>query len=146
MIGIHSTQKGIHTPVDTEMETVDLTALIDVLFILLVFFLLTSGSPQFFTEVQLSKSEDFVENTEIAPNSVFIEMYMDGNHWQVNGKKFSDYSKFKRSLLNLYHSNKKPVFVLAPERNLPVEHLIKLINFLSKNKITDVHIINKWVQ
>ncbi len=146
MIGIDSSQKniGIYNPVEAPTESVDLTPLMDVLFILLVFFLLTSGITQFYTQVQLPQSENLLETTVDRSNTVLIELFTEEQSWKVNEETIHDYELLKQRLLELYQSQENITFVLAPERTLPAERLLQLLNFLAAHKITDVQIINKW--
>ncbi|MBF0289704.1 MAG: biopolymer transporter ExbD [SAR324 cluster bacterium] len=146
MIGIHSSQKniGIHNPLEQPTESVDLTPLMDVLFILLVFFLLTSGITQFYTQVQLPQSENLLETTIDHSNTILIEMFAQDQSWKVNEETIHDYDQLKQVLLDLHHSQKNVTFVLAPERTISAERLLQLLNFLASHKMTDVQIINKW--
>ena len=152
MIGIRSSfipASESFDPSDASTAILDLTALLDVLFILLVFFILTSGITQFYTQVQLPRSEDRLETKADTATAIVVEMLALKKSWKVNGNLINDEDLLKQTLLNLNRTNverfgKDSNFILAPDRNLPSEQLIQMLNFLSANKISNVQIISQW--
>lgn len=126
-----------------EENNLDLTALVDVIFILLIFFILTFGITQVSTDIQLPTTEYQTENGFNNENPVLIEI-VSNIDWKINDQKFKNYVNVKKELLALYKKNNKTSFILIPEKKLAAEHLIRLFNFFSSNNIQNVQVISEW--
>ena len=144
MIGISSSASHrIHNPEEIQENVIDLTPLLDVLFILLIFFILTSGISQIYTEIQLPQTDELLDSKKNDQKTVLIEISGEKHYWKINGKLIYDYEEVKRHLLDLHQSSEAQSYILALERTLPVELLLDLLNFFSAQHITNVQIVSE---
>ena len=128
---------------EPEESSLDLTSLMDTVFILLIFFVLTSGMTQVATQVDLSHSTENSE-TQTKSNAILVEIFDNPRQWKVDGVVLADYLAVTQHLLKLHQEDVQRDIVLAPARQLPVEELIQLLNFLAANRITNAQIISQW--
>lgn len=130
---------------ENEEMGIDLTSLMDVIFILLIFFVLTSGTAYFYTDIQIPKTKEKTETNspKIGTKSILIEL-PGKKEWKINGESFLESKLFEKKLIELGKLDSGASFILAPERNLPVEELIQLLNFLTAHQIQNVQVLSRW--
>ncbi|MDT8447899.1 MAG: biopolymer transporter ExbD [bacterium] len=123
-------------------EALDLTAMVDVLFTLLVFLLLTMGTTQITTHLQLAQSSSRPQaSPETAPN---IPIELDRQTWNLSGVTYQEFSAFSRAFLAAHRDEyNRPVRIL-PQRDLPVEELVRVMNFLSEHQFSNLQIQSQW--
>lgn len=144
MIDINrSTQSsGIQVGLLQEDEPLELISLLDVILLLLIFFILTSGANYSFTEINLPHAQK-TETQDSSSLQVLIEIPLQPETWNINGVETHDKKELNRLILEHYQNTPNAVFVLAPERSLPVERFLWLLNFLSNQKIKNIQVMNE---
>ena len=80
---------------DFSQSALDLTPLLDILFILLVFFMLTSGLTALFFDLNLPSSE---KNLSAGDSHKQITIAIHPNHYQLDSKRFTDFATFIKNL------------------------------------------------
>lgn len=128
-----------------DSDGLDLTPLIDVVFTLIVFLILTMGTSQVMTQIQLSKSTQLKHETLQKQQSILIEVNHKGKYWKVGDFRFSDFDLFKRQFIKLYGASTGQQVTLALSENLPVKDLISLMDFLSINQFSNIKIVSEWI-
>lgn len=136
--------RNIRSNLTTGIEGPDLTPLIDVVFTLIVFLILTMGTSQVMTEIQLSKSEKPLVESESESRSILIEVSRRNTSWKFENKVFNDFEAFADAFLKQYGRQPDRRVVLALEHDLPVEKLIDLMDFLALNEFTNIRIASEW--
>lgn len=125
-------------------ESLDLTALIDVIFTLIIFLILTMGTTQIMTEINLTHSQNPQLPGIGKEQTILVEISHKDMSWKTGGRVIRDYAEFKTLFLSLYQNRQKTPVILALENTLPVEHLIKLMDFMSLNGFTDIQVVSEW--
>ncbi|MCP4756593.1 MAG: hypothetical protein GY866_37500 [Proteobacteria bacterium] len=125
-------------------ENIDLTALIDVLFTLLIFLILTMGATQISTEISLSHSQEKLPNKLQHIQPIVVEVSGTEHLWKIENRSFDTFSRFKVEFLAQYKSQPDRPILLALEHSLPVDSLVRLMNFLSVNGFSNIQIISEW--
>ena len=127
---------------EKSLNAIDLTAMTDIIFILLIFFVLTSNVAQNIFDFELPKADDnFTSFKETHPiNQSKITIFTNGE-FAIEKEKFKSYDKFKKALKLAYNKNKNTEFLLISENTLPVESLMKVITFFQSENITKVDIL-----
>ena len=121
----------------------DLTPMIDIVFILLVFFILTANVAQNVFDLTLpSSDENYKEDLKEEGEQVKVTLFATGE-FAINEVKFQDYSKFKNEIIKIYKTKPDTQFLLISEANLSVEKLMLLLTFLKANEITKIDILLK---
>lgn len=127
---------------EKSVNAIDLTAMTDIIFILLIFFILTSNVAQNIFDFELPKAdENFTSSKDLdAVNQAKITIFASGEY-AIGEEKFRDYKKFKKAVKSIYKKNKNTEFLLISENTLPVENLMKIITFFQSEDITKVDIL-----
>lgn len=119
----------------------DLTPLLDIIFIVMVFLMLTAAVKLDSLEVDLpsvdSPAVSVVENT-----SLTINILEQAPHWAIDGKQYIDWNNFTLALLEEHRTNKQPI-VVGAEKTTDVQHLVKLLAFLQQNGIQATQLLTQ---
>ncbi len=108
----------------------DLTPLLDILFIVLVFFILTANSIERVFEVDLPR--EGVEQSkplEVA-DTITVTLFDEPAIWAVGDKKFSTWIGLEAALQIEHRENPDATLVVVGERGVDIERLLQLLTFL----------------
>lgn len=128
---------------DSEEIALDLTSLIDVIFILLVFLILTAGISHVYTQVDIPKSDTPPVASKKEELEILVEI-PEISVWVIDKKRYTNRNDFREELLKLSRERKDSLLLIAPKRTLPVEELVKLLNFLAEKGISNLQIVSQW--
>jgi biopolymer transport protein ExbD len=118
----------------TQSLTPDLTPLLDIIFIVMVFLLLTASVKLESLEVDLPSSD--VKNvSEVHKDSISVNILDHEPYWAINGKEYIDWENFKITLLEETGSTDKKPIIIGADKAANVENLVKLLSFLQENGI-----------
>ncbi len=138
MIG-QPAQPSLH-PGTAELA-VDLTPLLDVLFMVLVFFLLTTNGVPIALQLELpresSNSAQPVSDNEL----IRLEIRAAQPAWRVNGQDYPDWEQARAALLVLHQQTPDTAIAIAGERTAPLEHMVKVLAFLKQQQIPTVELL-----
>ena len=113
---------------------VDLTPMIDILFIVLVFFILTANPLEHALRVDLpSKGADQAKVLTVN-KSIQITLFSD-TKWGLNEQTFTDWSITKIAVKNAILLTPKSEVVIATARDVSVEQLLELMTFLRQENL-----------
>ena len=124
-----------------EMLVPDLTPLIDVVFILLIFFIVSSvikkdelalnlALPSSSTKIKVSNAKEF--NIELKNNTIAL-----------NGIKIS-LKKLDKELENIKNKNKS--IYLRIDKKTPYEKLVNILDSLQKNELNNISLITNKIK
>jgi len=119
----------------------DLTPLIDVVFLLLIFFLVTTSfkKEQFALNMKLPKAE---EGTGQSPKSDFLNIELTENAIAVNGKT-SSFDELPNSFKEL---KKTALINLRVDSSVRYDRLVKVLDLLQQNKLENISLITDKVK
>lgn len=126
------------------LEGLDLTALIDVIFTLIIFLILTMGTTQIMTEINITHSKKPQLPAVTKQEAIVVEVSHQTLSWKTGGRIVKDFPGFKKHFLSLYTNRTQSPVVLALENTLPVEHLVELMDFLSLNGFANIQVVSEW--
>lgn len=112
----------------------DLTPLLDVVFMLIIFLILSINITSFSLEVNLPEDKDNISKVISDKDQIEIHL-LPSNMWQINEKKFEDERKFRNYLLNFYQKNKNRKIIIIVDKNSKAQKLISILTFLKKENI-----------
>lgn len=124
--------------------TPDLTPLLDIIFIVMVFLMLTAAVKLDALEVDLPTTDSQVVS-EVDKQSMTINILHSEPYWAIDGKKYIDWDNFTLALLEEYKSNQQPI-VIGAEKTAEVQHLVKLLAFLQENGIQATQLLTEESQ
>ena len=122
----------------------DLTPMLDVLFILLVFFVLTANTAQVVLDLKLPQEQSRV--TKAAPDGdrIVIGVHKpdgQGGGWTVKGHRFTDWETAKAAIKAAHETAPKAVFVVAGDREAQVAAFLKTLSFLRQIGLKQTNIL-----
>tara|TARA_B100000925_G_scaffold291208_1_gene278477 strand:+ start:9969 stop:10361 length:393 start_codon:yes stop_codon:yes gene_type:complete len=122
-----------------EASTIDLTPLIDVVFLLLIFFMVSTVFKK--EELALILNLPSGETTESkSNNNKNLQVEITKSEIALNGKKIS-LNDFSNSLANT--KNKKVPVVLRIDESVEYKKVVKIIDLLKKYKLENLNLITE---
>ncbi len=112
--------------------TPDLTPLLDIIFIVMVFLMLTAAVKLDSLDVNLP-STDSQAVAEVDKQSITVNILKEEPHWAINGKAYIDWENFTMALLEESKSTDKPI-VIGAEKTADIQSLVKLLGFFTRKR------------
>ena len=120
--------------------TPDLTPLLDIIFIVMVFLLLTASVKLSSLEVDLPNSEQSA--TQAVDNkSITLNILKKAPFWAIDGKAMSDWESFQLALVELVKISPEKPIVIAADKSAEIQHIVKLFAFLHQHNIAATQIL-----
>ncbi|CAE6919162.1 Biopolymer transport protein ExbD/TolR [Vibrio sp. B1REV9] len=124
--------------------TPDLTPLLDIIFIVMVFLMLTAAVKLDSLDVDLP-STDSKAVAEVDKQSITVNILNEAPFWAINGKTYIDWENFTLALLEESKSSDKPI-VIGAEKTADIQYLVKLLGFLQENGIQATQLLTEESQ
>ena len=119
----------------------DLTPLLDVIFIVLVFFLLTAQTPLLELPLQLPQSREALPTASAGNGErMQIQLSADGT-WRFNGAQQADFSRLRTELTAAFVADNTVGLDLALDRQAPLSAFLDLMALLQQQGIQDSRIL-----
>lgn len=127
---------------DTSSESFqpDLTPLLDIIFIVMVFLLLTATVKLQSLEVSLPSAET-ESISDVDSKSLTVNILEEAPYWGLDGKSYSSWEDFTQALLTQVNLNPEFQVVIASDKSAEIQHMVKLLAFLQDNKIKATQIL-----
>ncbi|AXY03288.1 biopolymer transporter ExbD [Vibrio alfacsensis] len=122
----------------------DLTPLLDIIFIVMVFLMLTAAVKLDSLDVDLP-STDSKAVAEVDKQSITVNILNEAPYWAINGKTYIDWENFTLALLEESKSSDKPI-VIGAEKTADIQYLVKLLGFLQENGIQATQLLTEESQ
>ena len=123
-----------------QIESNYLTSFVDILFILIVFFILTMGIGFQSLEVEIPSvdEENFGESQS---NNNLLEIKKSS--FLLNKKPISNFDKLKISILELIERDSKQEFIVATHKDTLAQKLVEVLSYFKDKKIKMARILVK---
>ncbi|WP_105902065.1 ExbD/TolR family protein [Vibrio gangliei] len=118
----------------------DLTPLLDIIFIVMVFLMLTASVKLSSLDVQLPSTETS-EIKEVDKQSITINILNQDPVWAVDGKPSADWKNFQQDLLDMIQQYPKCNVVIAADKQAEIQQIVKLFGFLQEQNISATQIL-----
>ena len=123
----------------------DVTSMLDVVFVMLVFFIVIAGASQSIFKMKLSEADKSFSSEKSENSSIKISIFENGKY-AVGSTICSNYEAFRAEL---FKANQKidtlnkssTLFLVIPEKNVSAERLMKVLSFMKSEKMTNVDIL-----
>ena len=134
----------IKTPHSSQTQSLapDLTPLLDIIFIVMVFLLLTASVKLESLEVELPSS-DIKNVSEVHKDSISVNILDREPYWAINGREYIDWENFEIALLEETGSADKKPIIIGADKAANVENLVKLLSFLQENGIPATQLLTE---
>jgi biopolymer transport protein ExbD len=116
----------------------DLTPLMDIVFMLIIFLILSINSPLYSLKINLPQDKDSI--SKIATDNKTISVYLlpKNQGWKINKKLYLSEEEFRLDLETL--AKKDDSIIIISDKNSSVEKLINLFIYLEKKSFNKVSI------
>lgn len=119
----------------------DLTAMLDVIFMLLVFFILTANSVERSLEINLpekgAKQARPVKNKE----AITLTLFPEDEQWIVEGQTLDDWDAVEQTIIETRNKRPDTGVIIAADRRVDVESLLQVLTFLQRERIETAQIL-----
>lgn len=117
----------------------DLTPMLDILFILLVFLILTAGAV--FQSLELTLPASAAEEIELVnkPKHILLEIRQVG--YAIDGEELENFNTFKRNIVGLIRAKPTHELIVAGDKTIPIERLLKVLTYLQSQGIQTANIL-----
>lgn len=119
----------------------DLTPMLDILFILLVFFMLAVGQVFQTMDLTLPKSAANEATVALTENSLVLSMGQGADSYAINDRSIDGLEAFKSEIIAAVQDNPEQKIVLAGDRDVSLERLLSVLTFLNDNGIQTANIL-----
>ncbi len=123
---------------DKTLGAPEITPLIDIVFIVIVFLLITANTPLLTLPIDIPAADQESTLEAGALAEMVITISAEQPYWHIDKQAFENWEAFKESLL-LNADNR--VITIAADKAAPTEPLLKLLSFLNQQKIANAKII-----
>lgn len=126
---------------DDEPAALDLTPLLDVIFMLLVFLLLTANSVQHALQLDLpEKGADQARPLKEAQR-ITITLFDQTDKWQVNDETFASWKAVESTILTQRKASQETEIIIQGDRLAPMEKLLQVLAFLKREGLSAARIL-----
>ena len=122
---------------EEENFSLDLTPLVDVVFLLLIFFMVSTVFVDFKRRIDISLPTSKVSIPDETPKALELEITIDKQVF-LNGNKVS--LKSLESALKKIDVDKKKAAIIRADKNLPYGDVIKVMGMLQSVQILDISV------
>jgi biopolymer transport protein ExbD len=120
---------------------IDLTPLIDIIFIVLVFLLLTANSQLLTLPVDVPTETDSTLTGLSQKQHISINILTDAPHWALDAKQFDNFDQFEAAFIQVLDASPDINVVVAADKNAPVQPLMTVLALLQRQQITNTQIL-----
>ncbi len=121
-----------------ELLSPDLTPLIDVVFILLIFFIVSSVFKKNELALVLNLPKSQAQEIKIKPKEVIIELNVQS--LALYGK-ITNLKDFEEDIINI--KNKEDVVLFKIDKDVKYNKVVKILDILQKNKLFNISLITQ---
>ncbi len=125
----------------SSLSMTDLTPLLDVVFIVMVFLLFTANVQTLSLPVELPRATQQEAALTTAAKTLTVSLLESGKPWAIGEQKFINWETFSNSLLEKVKGAPNTTVLIAGDKNAPLGNLVKLMMFLSQHKIEAAQVL-----
>jgi biopolymer transport protein ExbD len=126
---------------DAEGLLPDLTPMLDVLFMLLVFFLLTANSAEHALEILLPDRETAAARPVDDTDALRVVLPAGDRRWVVNGARYAEWEAAKAAILAARAADREVPAIIEGDRDVPLERVVEVMGFLAANGFSAVNVL-----
>ena len=117
----------------------DLTPMLDILFILLVFFMLTAGAVFQSLDLKLPSSVSKELPLVSAPKQIMLEIHEHG--YVIDGKAVGDFEQLRLTVPGIIKQKPGHELVIAGDKSAPIQQLLEVLTYLQSQGIKTANIL-----
>ncbi len=119
----------------------DLTPLLDIIFIVMVFLLLTANIHIQTLEVDIPQTKDGNSLASKQEEVIAINVFAKDPLWALQGNTYEDWKSFTQAMLNEIEKYPKKPLMIAADKNARVEDMLALLALLQSKNIHNTNLV-----
>ncbi len=119
----------------------DLTPLLDIIFIVMVFLLLTANIQIQTLEVDIPQTKDGNALASKQEEVIAINVFAKAPLWALQENTYEEWESFKQAILSEVEKYPKKPLVIAADKNARVEDMLALLAFLQSKNIHNTNLV-----
>ncbi|PKG58535.1 biopolymer transporter ExbD [Shewanella sp. GutDb-MelDb] len=132
---------GCDTNDSVALSGLDLTPLIDIIFIVLVFLLLTANTQLLSLPVDVPTEADSSLNALSQDKHVAINIMTDQPHWAIDGVSYLKFDDFEVAFISALKASPKAKVIVAADKAAPVQPLMNVLALMQRQQISNTQIL-----
>jgi len=121
----------------------DLTPLLDVMFMLIIFLVLTTNAMQQVFDISLPEDKEDALEVLAENDTIKITIFANDKRWAINNQEFSDFTAFKNALVAAYNDSKKKHVIVFGDKSATIDRLMELLTFMRSEGIEAADMVMK---
>jgi biopolymer transport protein ExbD len=117
----------------------DLTPMLDILFILLVFFMITAGAV--FQSLDLKLPSSVSEKFSLMNESKHIMLEIREDSYALDGQTIADFDSLKIAVPEIIKAKPEHEVIIAGDKRIAIEKLLKVLTYLQSEGIEAANIL-----
>ncbi|MDN3680770.1 biopolymer transporter ExbD [Vibrio tapetis subsp. quintayensis] len=113
----------------------DLTPLLDIIFIVMVFLLLTANINVKTMQLDIPTTDQTQVLTEPDTQVIAVNILESAPNWAIDQTTYSTWAGFSDALVETKKKFPKREVVIGSDKSVPVEKMLQLLAFMQQNKI-----------
>lgn len=117
----------------------DLTPMLDILFILLVFFMLTAGA--ILQSLDLTLPSSVTEELDLVNEPMHIMLEIRRDSYAIDGNEYNSFEAMDKDLDATIKSRPAHELIIAGDKDIPLDRLLKVLTHLQAKGISAANIL-----
>ena len=130
-----------HDETSASFPAADLTPLLDVVFIVMVFLLFTANVQTLSLPVNLPEASREEATLSQEPKTLTVSILAKGQPWALEEEKYDRFEDFSQALLTTIKEAPDTTVLVAGDKAAPLGNLVELMIFLSEHEITAAQVL-----
>jgi biopolymer transport protein ExbD len=126
---------------DSQRLAPDLTPLLDIIFILMVFLLLTANIKLKTLDIEIPQTTEHKVLVSTEQKNIAINLMAHSPLWALDGKPYQDFDNFRQSLIAMVKAAPDKAVIIAADKNAKVEDMLALLAFLQSQQIRTTNLV-----
>lgn len=119
----------------------DLTPLLDVLFMLIIFLVLTSNSLTKAFDIAVPEDSEGVAHDVNDQHTLSITIFSDAGKWAINDQEFNNKDDFKQAFIEEHEKQPDANVIVYGQKSAPIDKLMAVLTFLRTKNIENADIV-----
>ncbi|BAJ03532.1 ExbD/TolR family protein [Shewanella violacea] len=135
MIGLEQDDAG------SNILGLDLTPLIDIIFIVLVFLLLTANTQLLSLPIEVPTESTSQLQALSQDKHLTINVMASQPYWALDGEEFEDFAKFEQAFISSFKEKPDVKVIIAADKQAKVQPLMTLLALMQRQQISNTQIL-----
>lgn len=119
----------------------DLTPLIDVMFMLIIFLILTTNVQLNIFDIELPVDDENATTIISDPNPLNITIHSESLTWSIDKESFDSFTNFKEALTVMHETDPERPIVILGDKNVTIDKLFDVLTFMRTRNIPAADIV-----